>query len=116
MTFRRFVDEQGRDWEVWEVVPSNVERRRKDRRVLPDRRRQPRSGHVERRVASRRADSGSRYVKVSRGFETGWLCFAAGIDVRRLAPVPSGWNQAPPEQLELWSAMASPSWKRSPPG
>ena len=115
MTFRRFTDKNGTSWEVWEVIPLMADRRHAERRVTSDRRRVRRPGANERRVAPRRSDSSSKYVRVSRGFEEGWLCFSAGTNVRRLAPIPAAWNDAAPEQLELWAELASASWKCSSP-
>ena len=115
MTFRRFVDKDGIDWEVWEVIPPAVDRRIRERRANADRRQRPRAGATERRTSVRRTRSSPKFVRVSSGFERGWLCFAAGVTVKRLAPVPSGWNEAPSDQLELWVTMASPSWKCSTP-
>ena len=114
MTFRRFTDKNGTDWEVWEVIPLMADRRHAERRATADRGRAHRPDVAERRIASRRNNSSpSQYVRVSRGFEEGWLCFAAGTNIRRLAPIPLNWNDAPSEQLELWAGSASPSWKCS---
>jgi hypothetical protein len=64
----------------------------------------------ERRKRDRRIRSLPGYVRVSPGFERGWLCFAAGTLTRRLAPIPAAWEKADPEQLELWSREASTAW------
>jgi hypothetical protein len=86
MSYRRFTDSTGTLWRVWEVVPSPLDRRRGIRRIHvikihhPDRRVIP-----ERRIDMRR----------SRLFfpptEPAWLCFEAGMDRRRLRPVPERW-------------------------
>jgi hypothetical protein len=34
------------------------------------------------------------------GLESGWLCFEAGPEKRRLTPIPSGWQEAPDDALE----------------
>jgi hypothetical protein len=113
VTFRRFTDKNGTNWEVWEVIPLMADRRHEDRRVATERRRVRRPDAKDRRIASRRINASTKYVRVSRGFEDGWLCFAAGSSVRRLAPIPADWNAAPTEQLELWVDLASASWKCS---
>ena len=37
---------------------------------------------------------------VSPGLENGWLAFASGVNKRRLAPIPSGWDAATDTELE----------------
>ncbi len=115
MTFRRFTDKHGIAWEVWEVIPPGAERRRGERRSLPDRRETPREQTRDRRLRARRTSASRPHVRVTPGFERGWLCFAAGRAVRRLAPIPSNWAAAESDQLELWVNVASPSWKCSLP-
>jgi hypothetical protein len=116
VAFRRFTDKHGADWEVWEVIPPRAERRRTERRTLPDRRQTSRAAAVDRRTEARRTHSSPNYVRVSPGFENGWLCFTSGPAVRRLAPIPADWIAAESAQLELWVNVASPSWTCSPSG
>lgn len=110
MTFRRFIDKSGTGWEVWDVIPPAVDRRRRDRRTVGERRHAPRPGANDRRMITRRVGTSTQFVRVTPGFECGWLCFSAGTDVRRLAPIPSGWDEAGNDQLELWVRKASRSW------
>lgn len=110
MTLRRFTDQNGIEWDVWEVIPPMADRRRAERRVLPDRRERTRPTG-DRRKHSRRLRVSSNHVRVTRGFENGWLCFSSGPQIRRLAPIPSEWTVADSEQLELWADAASPAWK-----
>jgi len=112
VTLRRFTDQNGIEWDVWEVIPPMADRRRAERRVLPDRRERRRAAG-DRRTTTRRHRASGNYVRVSRGFENGWLCFSSGPQIRRLAPIPSEWNTADAEQLELWAGAASPAWKCS---
>ena len=112
MTYRRFADRAGREWEVWQVVPPAPELRRKERRVLPDRRKAPRPLAPERRIGDRRVAESTPRMRMSAGFERGWLCFSAGPETRRLAPIPAGWTSAGLEQLEQWVAQAKAVWKR----
>jgi hypothetical protein len=37
---------------------------------------------------------------LSGEYEHGWLTFESATSLRRCTPVPSGWETAPPEQLE----------------
>lgn len=61
MAFRTFRDPEGRDWQVWDVVPS-----------------------LE-------AEFGTRSAKfLSPEMAEGWLCFEAGDLKRRLSPCPTG--------------------------
>lgn len=85
MTHRVFQDELGRDWDVWEVVPTAVERR---------------MSRVARRVgaAERRKVQESRVV-VPDSLQKGWLAFQSGSDRRRLAPIPPRWEAMTAPQL-----------------
>src|SRR5687767_12634730 len=112
MAYRKFADQRGREWEVWQVIPPHAELRKGQRRSLPDRRRVSRPNSVERRVAPDRRVTRSPRVHMSPGFERGWLCFASGKETRRLIPIPAGWTRASPDQLELWSHEAKAMWKR----
>jgi hypothetical protein len=113
VTFRRFVDRNGKSWEVWEVIPAGVERRRGERRASGDRRRTTRLDSNDRRLLTRRVRASGTYLRVTPGFERGWLCFAAGTDIRRLAPIPPDWDNAGSQQLEMWVTKASASWQCS---
>jgi hypothetical protein len=42
-------------------------------------------------------------------FAAGWLLFTCEGERRRLAPLPSGWREAPEEQLRRWCAAAAPA-------
>jgi len=33
------------------------------------------------------------------GYRNGWLCFESQTEKRRLLPLPTGWQELPPEQL-----------------
>ena len=97
------------------MVPGSVDRRRGERRTALNQRSAPPSATGERRKRDRRIRALPGYVRVSAGFERGWLCFAAKTQTRRLAPIPAEWENADPEQLELWSRNASTSWTCSAP-
>jgi hypothetical protein len=99
---RTFTDSAGVVWHVWEVHPGIVERRSggdRRRTAAPD----PvieRRGHLERRVRAR-----PRGV-LRPEFERGWLCFDAGMFRRRLAPVPTGWEDCSDAELEALCGRA----------
>ena len=115
MTYRRFCDRSGTNWEVWQITPKRVDRRRSERRA-DEPGRSVSAVQLERRSGERRVAYSPGFSRVSRGFEKGWLCFAAGRETRRLAPVPGRWFEASPEQLELWSRAATAAWKCSAAG
>src|SRR2546430_2757125 len=79
MPHRTFRDDQGREWEAWDVVPTAVERR------MARGSRRPNVGDRERRKAQE-----SR-VLVPDDLQRGWLAFQSGPDRRRLAPIPNDW-------------------------
>jgi hypothetical protein len=85
MAHRRVTDQFGHEWDVWEVIPSAIERRfRNSKPVLIDRRRQP-----EIRIKA----------AVSDELQNGWLAFQAPHEKRRYAPVPSNWMTLPDDEL-----------------
>ncbi|HVF38305.1 MAG TPA: hypothetical protein VM939_00275 [Gemmatimonadaceae bacterium] len=110
MAYRRFLDKTGTSWEVWQVVPQNVERRTGERRASAAMR-QGEAGFEDRRRESRRVAPAVALPRMTPGFENGWLCFCAGGVNRRLAPIPSRWFEATVAELEQWSRLATPAWK-----
>jgi hypothetical protein len=88
MTHRQFQDQSGSTWDVWDVHPTAMERRRQERRDAQQRRRGER----------RQRDEGHA-VGVERGLRLGWLAFQAGEERRRLVPIPPNWNTMPEERL-----------------
>jgi hypothetical protein len=105
VSYRTFLDTAGRRWEVWLVTPAAAERRKADRRAavdsastpgIPDRRRTP----------ERRRGPFRRSVAVASEYSDGWLCFESEGEKRRLAPVPSGWEEAGPDRMSSWLQAA----------
>ncbi len=107
--YRTFLDSTGKRWEVWLVTPAAAERRKADRRAraagpagsqgLP--------AKSERRLTpDRRKDPFQRSVAVASEFSQGWLCFEGEGEKRRLAPVPTGWQEAGPDRLSSWLQAA----------
>jgi hypothetical protein len=63
MAFRTFRDPEGREWQVWDVVPT------------------------------RDGDPGARSQRYLPGeMAEGWLCFEAADQKRRLSPLPADWE------------------------
>ena len=71
---REFKDTKGVEWLVWDVFPS--------------------AGAGEQRIS----DPGAAFPH--RELADGWLCFESGSEKRRVAPIPPGWEQFTPAQLE----------------
>ena len=55
----------------------------------------------------------SRMVLIT-GFEHGWLTFEAEGSLRRLTPIPEGWDLAPEAELERLCAQAGRFERRRP--
>jgi hypothetical protein len=85
MAHRSFHDDLGREWEVWEVIPTAVERR-----VGPPMSRPP---DVDRRKVK------EARVVVPDKLQRGWLAFQSGRERRRLAPIPADWNEMTASEL-----------------
>ena len=109
MSQRTFSDLAGATWIVSAVVPQLTERRLGERRSH--------GGNVVDFRADRRTLRDRRHVRevrapVREGFERGWLVFDNGDEKRRIAPVPDGWEQMTPAQLEVLCSRAKPSQHR----
>src|ERR1043165_9223243 len=83
MVHRSFRDNDGREWDAWEVVPTAVERRI------------AKSGGW---TADRRHTQETR-VLVPDDLQHGWLAFQCGRERRRLAAIPDDWSEMTGEQL-----------------
>src|SRR5262245_21944204 len=90
MPHRNLRDQDGRNWEVWDVIPSAVaqtlgeERSRRPGGV----RRTPEPSVLPARLRS------------------GWLAFQSGEESRRLAPIPANWIDLSDAELLLLMAHA----------
>jgi hypothetical protein len=105
VSYRTFLDNTGKRWEVWLVTPAAAERRKVDRRVAQA------DSNVEltfdrRRTPERRRGPFRRSVSVASEFSNGWLCFESEGEKRRLAPVPDGWAEAGPDRMSTWLQTA----------
>lgn len=101
MGYRIFRDEDGTEWQTWDVVP-----RLSDRRVTERRARVGTPVNRERRKATdRRVSDGHRSV-LSSALHAGWLCFEAQESKRRLTPIPVDWERCPNEKLAEYCTRA----------
>ena len=89
MAHRTFRDSLGRIWDVWNVTPSKVERRDRERPAYP-----PDPPGIERR---RREEY---RALLGREWSNGWLTFETSGEKRRLAPFPENWDEMSQNELE----------------
>lgn len=94
MAHREYVDSQGAAWQVWEVIPQSVERRK-----LRERRIAPRDAHDRRQRHEAR-------LRLSDGEIDGWLVFECHDQKKRLRPIPTDWHRASVTELESICARA----------
>jgi hypothetical protein len=53
---------------------------------------------------------------VAGGYRRGWLTFTSATERRRLAPIPSDWEQATDAELSAYVERASPARQTPPTG
>jgi hypothetical protein len=85
MPLRTFNDDAGREWRVWDVSPVREE--------------QSRFGSL---------------AHLPEELATGWLCFEADGEKRRLCPVPEGWSDQSEGDIERLWLEAAPVPLRKP--
>jgi hypothetical protein len=102
MSLRTFTDAQGNEWQAFDVVPRDVERRSYDRRSSAE----VRVEDADRREEERRLSVGRRPTRLSNS--EGWLVFEQGGNRRRLSPIPSDWMKATDAALEQYCKAAKP--------
>ena len=97
MGYREFVDEDGRDWKAWDVMPT------------------PRFGEMSRRMNASQedADQPTLAAHVTPGWEGGWLAFQSEGVSRRLRPIPAGWESADDEVLRQYLRRAVSAVQRN---
>ena len=57
----------------------------------------------------------TRPESMPAGWREGWLTFEGEPGRRRLAPIPKGWEEAPPSRLELMCRAAEAGGRNTPP-
>jgi hypothetical protein len=101
MPKRQFHDATGASWDVWDVRPSDAARSAYDRR----------GGGRE----SSSPETPLSTPSLDPLLENGWLCFQAGHDRRRFAPIPPGWWELPDGVLRVMLEIANPVVRTSGP-
>jgi hypothetical protein len=76
MAHRKVTDRHGHEWDVWEVNPQAIDRRRRD----------------EPRVTERRGANIGLVGRVNERLRDGWLAFQSTNEKRRLTPIPPNWD------------------------
>ena len=94
MAHREYLDSQGIGWQVWEVIPQSVERRK-----LRERRVAPRDGNDRRKRHEAR-------LRLADGGSGGWLVFESRDQKKRLRPIPAAWHLASIIELESMCTRA----------
>lgn len=103
MGYRSFIDAAGVEWQAWDMVPRNMERRTADRRSVA-----MQVANERRGATGRRRPAGARLTLAS-ALHAGWLCFETRREKRRLSPIPADWMRCPVEMLEQYLARALPA-------
>lgn len=97
MAHREFIDDDGVQWQAWEVIPSSAERRSAGERRFGGRDQRDRRMRQQPRV------------KMEPGLAQGWLVFESPTEKRRLHPIPAGWSALSDAQLAALARTAPAS-------
>lgn len=108
MAYRIFRDSKGREWQTWDVVPSLGERRVSERRMYS-----VLVHHADLRSRTDRRSAGGHRPLRTSGYDSGWLCFEASDEKRRLVPVPEDWQYCARERLEQYCERATTARRMS---
>jgi hypothetical protein len=103
MGYREFVDEDGREWKVWDVKPAP----RLAPAPISPRRAESRGGTA--------TDEVTPTAHVSPGWENGWLAFQSEGIAKRLRPIPAGWETTDVAVLQLYLRRAVPAPQKNAP-
>ena len=94
MAHRTFTDALGMEWDVWEVHPQLAERRTRERRGRGAAAQPSRVARDRRLLRDRRRHAVAEVrLRITDGFERGWLVFQSAVEKRRLAPIPPHWDE-----------------------
>lgn len=108
MAYRKFVDEQGIWWQVWDVLPDDAERRLRERRKI-----HTPPGQDQRGLIDRRQPAPFR-TTVPSELANGWLAFQSLAHKRRYWPIPVGWQDLPDSELRALCRKAHEVLSRVP--
>ncbi len=111
MGYRKFVDENGVWWQVWDVLPDDAERRLHERRKVHT----PPEGEDQRGLLDRRRPPPFR-TTVPSELVNGWLAFQSLSQKRRYWPIPQGWDALSDADLRVLCREAHEVASRLPPG
>ena len=107
MPLRSFPGPDGREWQVWSVIPGS--RVTDERRAGFDRRSPDPvlryTGDDRRTIQDRRTHA----VALPRELLGGWLIFEGPDERRRLTPIPPHWDSLPESELERLLTRARPA-------
>jgi len=109
MAYRKFVDEQGIWWQVWDVLPDDAERRLRERRKIHT----PPTGQDNRGLLDRRRLAPFR-TTVPSELANGWLAFQSLAHKRRYWPIPPGWQELSDSELRALCRKAQEVLSRVP--
>jgi hypothetical protein len=99
MPLRTLADEQGREWQIWEVHPTGLRDLQNTLAATND---------------DAPLDAGRRTLfRLPATMRSGWLAFRCDDDARRLAPIPAGWESMPDQALIALLTSATPARTRS---
>ena len=83
MAHRKITDRFGHDWDVWEVNPQAIDRRRRE----------------EPRLVERRGSNIGLVGRINERLRGGWIAFQSAHEKRRLSPVPPNWEAMTDDEL-----------------
>lgn len=95
MPLREFPDALGRMWQAWDTYPRGSDHA---------------GSAFAKYVANLPTQEGGQPTTVPEEYEPGWLTFKLGNALRRLTPIPAGWESADDAALRRYldSAQKSP--------
>jgi hypothetical protein len=117
MPSRRFIDESGARWLVWEVGPAWAERRSGHDRRAWSAEALERAAFERRHTAERRVSEsdGMPHLRIPKHLVGGWLAFEGPTGRRRLSPIPPNWENATEAELASYHAKATVARLRAGP-
>jgi hypothetical protein len=106
MAYRTFVDYAGTSWNAWDVLPAQVERRERERRLMNAAAKADEAAD-RRGVEDRRVELGTR-AQLPPELVNGWVVFQSASLKRRYWPIPPGWENFSIGELADLCELARP--------